>query len=211
MVIKGSDKMINIGLTTRVIKNEIDQNIDKIPHSLIEKLDYFQVNPIIIPNISDISIYLKLCDGFIIPGGNTWNEADEKIIKYALENDLPVLGICAGMQAIGNIDTYKDFTVKVINNNHYVANKEYVHEVIIYDGILKDILNKDRIWVNSRHHDMVVKKDFFEVLAVSLDGVIEAINIPSYRCVLGLQWHPEDLKDKDTDKIFKYFIDKCRK
>lgn len=203
--------MLNIGLTTRIIKNELGQSIDKIPHSLIEKLSNYQVRPIIIPNISDISFYLNLCDGFIIPGGNTWVDADIKIIKYAMSKDLPVLGICAGMQAIGNIDTFKDLTINVGNDNHYVTNKKYAHEVILSDGILKDILNKDKILVNSRHHDMVVKKDFFEVLAVSLDGVIEAISIPNYKCIIGLQWHPEDLKDEDTDKIFKYFIDKCRK
>lgn len=203
--------MLNIGLTTRVIKNELNQSIDKIPHSLIEKLSNYQVRPIIIPNICDISFYLNLCDGFIIPGGNTWVDADIKIINYAMDKDLPVLGICAGMQAIGNIDTFKDLTIKLTNNNHYVINEKYAHEVIIYDGILKDILNKDKILVNSRHHDMLIKKDFFRVLGVSLDGVIEAIDIPDYKCIIGLQWHPEDLDDMDTDKIFKYFLDKCRK
>ena len=97
-----------IGISTRIITNDIGLKQDKVPHSLVKKLEEYKALPIIIPNISDISYYLDICDGFIVPGGITWNEVDIEIIKYAFKVNKPSLGICAGMQALANIDTFID-------------------------------------------------------------------------------------------------------
>lgn len=202
--------MINlkkIGISTRIIKNEDGMEQEKVPRSLIKKLIGYDVIPIIIPDINDITFYLELCDGFILPGGTTWNDVDIKIIKYVFKINKPLLGICAGMQALANIDTFIDNTVKV--NNHSFPNMEYVHEISINDGVLKDILNKDKIKVNSRHNYQVEPKDYFKIDAVSDDGVIEAISFSEFKFMVGLQWHPEDMNDDNQDKIFKYFLSKC--
>lgn len=199
--------MKKIGISTRIITNDIGLKQDKVPHSLVKILEEHKALPIIIPNISDISYYLDICDGFIVPGGITWNEADIKIIKYVFKVNKPLLGICAGMQALANIDTFIDNTIKV--DNHNVPNEEYVHEISINDGILKNILNKDKIKVNSRHNYKVEPKDYFKIDAVSYDEVIEAISFPEFKFIVGLEWHPEDMDDEDQNKIFKYFISKC--
>ena len=199
--------MKKIGITTRIITNDIGLKQDKVPHSLVKKLEEHKALPIIIPNISDISYYLDICDGFIVPGGITWNEADIEIIKYVFKVNKPLLGICAGMQALANIDTFIDNTIKV--DNHNVPNEEYVHEISINDGILKNILNKDKIKVNSRHNYMIEPKSYFKIDAVSYDGVIEAISFPEFKFIVGLEWHPEDMDDENQNKIFKYFISKC--
>ena len=199
--------MKKIGISTRIITNDIGLKQEKVPHSLIKMLEKYDVVPIIIPNIKDISFYLDICDGFIVPGGITWNDTDIKIIKYVFKNDKPLLGICAGMQALANIDTFVDNTIKV--KNHNVPNEEYVHEISINDGILKSILNKDKITVNSRHNYMIEPKSYFKIDGVSSDGVIEAISYPEFKFIVGLQWHPEDMDDDDQNKIFKYFISKC--
>lgn len=199
--------MKKIGITTRIITNDIGLKQDKVPHSLVKKLEEHKALPIIIPNISDISYYLDICDGFIVPGGITWNEADIEIIKYVFKVNKPLLGICAGMQALANIDTFIDNTIKV--DNHNVPNEEYVHEISINDGILKNILNKDKIKVNSRHNYMIEPKSYFKIDAVSNDGVIEAISFPEFKFIVGLEWHPEDMDDENQNKIFKYFISKC--
>lgn len=101
-----------IGITTRIITNDIGLKQEKVPSSLIKILEENGVLPIIIPNISDVSYYLDICDGFIVPGGITWNEADIEIIKYVFKVNKPLLGICAGMQALANIDTFVDNTIK---------------------------------------------------------------------------------------------------
>lgn len=199
--------MKKIGITARIITNDIGLKQDKVPHSLVKKLEEHKTLPIIIPNISDISYYLDICDGFIVPGGITWNDVDVKIIKYVFKTNKPLLGICAGMQALANIDTFIDNTIKV--DNHNVPNEEYVHEISINDGILKNILNKDKIKVNSRHNYMIEPKSYFKIDAVSYDGIIEAISFPEFKFIMGLEWHPEDMDDENQNKIFKYFISKC--
>lgn len=199
--------MKKIGISTRIITNDIGLKQEKVPSSLIKILEENGVLPIIIPNIDDISYYLDICDGFIVPGGITWNDVDVNIIKYVFKENKPLLGICAGMQALANIDTFVDNTIKV--ENHNVPNENYVHEISINDGILKSILNKDKIKVNSRHNYMIEPKSYFKIDAVSNDGVIEAISFPEFKFIVGLQWHPEDMDDDDQTKIFKYFISKC--
>lgn len=199
--------MKKIGISTRIITNDIGLKQEKVPSSLIKILEENWVLPIIIPNIDDISYYLDICDGFIVPGGITWNDVDVNIIKYVFKENKPLLGICAGMQALANIDTFVDNTIKV--ENHNVPNENYVHEISINDGILKSILNKDKIKVNSRHNYMIEPKSYFKIDAVSNDGVIEAISYPEFKFIVGLQWHPEDIDDDDQNKIFKYFISKC--
>ena len=129
-----------------------------------------------------------------------------EVLKHAMKYEKPLLGICAGMQLLANADSFLDHTIKVGNNSHYVSNKEYVHEITIYDGILKDILKKKKIFVNSRHHDTIISKDFFKVEAMSDDGIIEAISLNGYKFIFGVQWHPEDMNDEDQVKIFNYFV-----
>lgn len=196
----------NIGITTRILTNDIGIQIEKIPHSLVNKLEKLGVNIIIIPSVKNIDFYIKLCDGFIIPGGEIWSLVDVEVLKHAMKYEKPLLGICAGMQLLANADTFCDYTIKVGNNNHYVPNREYVHEITIYDGILKDILKKKKIFVNSRHHDTIISKDFFKVEAMSDDGIIEAISLNGYKFIFGVQWHPEDMNDEDQVKIFNYFV-----
>jgi len=196
-----------IGITTRILTNDINLEIEKIPHSLIKKLEKYDVTAIIIPCVNDISFYLDLCDGFIIPGGNTWSDVDVKVLKHAMKYNKALFGICAGMQAIANINTFMDHTVKVDSDiNHYVPNKEYVHEININDGILKDIIGKNKISVNSRHHDTVINENFFKVEARSDDGIIEAISLNGYKFIFGIQWHPEDMNNIYQDKLFSYFV-----
>lgn len=204
-----------IGITTRVV--EIDNKlIEKVSESLIKKVIEVGGIPIIIPyvNEKDINFFLELCDAFIIPGGFSWHNLDEIIIEYAIINDKPLLGICAGMQGIGNYKNFQrsslsDKTVLIENKEHN-SNNEYVHEIIIKGCMLKNILKEDKILVNSRHNSMIVNDDFFDIEAVSPDNVIEAIKVKNKRFILGVQWHPEDLDDIYSYNIFKALIINCK-
>ena len=69
----------------------------------------------------------------------------------------------------------------------------------------------NKIMVNSRQNDTVNLNDNFVVDAKSRDNIIEAVHIPNKTFILGLQWHPEDLSDEYSKKIFQYFIEKCKK
>lgn len=197
-----------IGITCRTIKND-DRDILKVNKSIVDYVIKSGGIPLLILSDMDFSIF----DGFIFPGGYSWENLDEKILKYAFDNDIPALGICAGMQLIASMDKFGNVLDNciAIGNNHHQSKDEYVHEITINKGILLDILGSNKIIVNSRHNDTVNLNDNFTVDAYSSDNIIEAVHIPNKTFILGLQWHPEDLSDEYSEKIFKYFIEKCKK
>ncbi len=167
--------------------------------------------------IEEVENVLKLCDGFILPGGDTWYQLDEMVIKYAIKYDKPLLAICLGMQALSKVLNCK--TKKVYDNtikndtfiNHYLPNEDYAHEVIIdKNSKLFSILKEEKIKVNSRHNYHVppfLNTNY--ISARSLDGLIEGVEVRNKKFIIGVQWHPETILEKDINakKIFKAFFD----
>lgn len=161
---------------------------------------------------------INLCDGILFPGGTKWYEFDEYIYHYACEKDIPMLGICAGMQMMVSLDNNRyqkclDTTKKNETKiEHYDEEAEYVHDVcIVEESILKEIIGQSKIAVNSRHHYHVDKVTSLKINAYSEDGLIEGIEDPTKKFLLGLQWHPESMiqYDQNANKILLYFIQKC--
>lgn len=160
---------------------------------------------------------LDKCDGFLLPGGSEWYSHDEYIVNYAINKDKPLLGICLGMQIMGvmnsrsNLDDFDSTKINQTDINHNQPDTNYVHDVKIMDNtLLMKILNKKIIKVNSRHNYHIDKIVDFNINAVSEDGLIEGIEIPNKKFILGVQWHPENLieLDEDSKKIFDYFLSK---
>ncbi len=195
--------METIGVVTRIDKtenNDVYVCNKKIIDYLISK------NVRIIPLITyDISL-IKMCDGFILPGGD-FKTIDFLIIKYAYEFDIPLLGICLGMQSIGE---YFGGTVTKASN-HY-SKDTYVHNVFIdKSSKLYQILGTENIYVNSRHNDKLINTNI-KVSAYSTDNVIEAIEDSSKKFLIGVQWHPESLYTYNVlaDKLLDSFIKSCK-
>ena len=161
-----------------------------------------------------------MCDGLLLPGGYKWYEFDEFIYNYALEKNMPILGICAGMQMMCMIDQNKNNICKdtTVRNdttiNHHQRDKKYVHNVSIIDNtILSKIIDEKEIKVNSKHNYHVSSTTNLKVSAYSEDGLIEAVEYDDKDFVIGVQWHPETMLDYDenANKILDEFINKCRK
>ena len=193
-----------IGIILRKIK-ENNKEFIGIRNDLIERLKEFNVNIIGIPITNDIKIIIntiKLCQGIIIPGGDNVHINDYLIIKYLYDNNIPVLGICLGMQLMAKSfskDNEKDI------DNHY-SKFNYVHYIDINkDSLLFKILKKERIMVNSRHHSFISNTKL--KVNATCKGIIEGVEASNKKFFLGVEWHPESLNDTNSFILFKYFID----
>jgi len=139
------------------------------------------------------------------------------LAKLALKEEIPVLAICRGIQILnvaagGNL--YQDLGKQRENGlNHYQDAPRWhpTHEVRIDRGsTLYDVIGKEKIKVNSLHHQNVMDVGRgFEVAARSSDGLIEAIEQRESRFQLGVQWHPEAMVDNDENsfRIFSRFVE----
>ena len=167
----------------------------------------------------DLKTIVDCCDGLWIPGGYKWYEYDLVIYQYALKKDIPILGVCAGMQMMASMDNQKrDESIRgnAKNDtkiNHHQENQKYVHNVTITNNtLLKKIVDTDEMQVNSEHNYHVQTTTEFIISAYSEDGLIEAIELPNKKFVVGTQWHLETMLNYDeyANKIVDAFIESCR-
>ncbi len=154
---------------------------------------------------------IEKCDGFLFPGGDKWYGFEQYIYKYAFINDKPVLGICLGMQFLSSLNIFEDCTNLIVSNINHNQKSIYVHEVNIVDSKLKSILKASSIWTNSRHSYTIHKGIKYIISSYAIDGVIESIEIPNKKFIIGVQWHPESNYDKDiySKRLFDAFINNC--
>ena len=89
------------------------------------------------------------------------------------------------------------------------------HKIEILEGtILSDILGAGIHEVNSYHHQAVKElSPKAEKLAVSEDGLIEAIAVKNHRFAIGVQWHPEFsyFNNEESMKLVNAFTKECQK
>lgn len=156
----------------------------------------------------DLKKVIDICDGIICQGGDQFYDYDLKIINYCYKVNKPLLGICLGMQAMAYL-----FDGKLVNlpNLNHKNDNDYVHDINIKkDSKLYQILKREFIKVNSRHIQCIINTNL-DVVAVSSDNIIEAVEDKNKLFFIGLQWHPESMIEYDIleNKIFEYFIKCC--
>ena len=187
--------------------------------------------PILISNykLDVIDKIISVADGILFSGGgdihakffnqklhpkvNDINfERDEfelKLCAKAIQKNLPILGICRGMQII-NIAMGGNIFQHISNHMQNIPRDLPIHNVnVLYGTKLFCISKAEKIKVNSLHHQAVnVLGNEIIISAKADDGTIEAIEMPNKKFVLGVQWHPESLyKIYDVHgKIFKEFV-----
>ena len=138
------------------------------------------------------------------------------IAGLAYQAQLPMLGICGGMQSInvalgGTLlqDIPSQIDSSVPHQPPGSATKTAHTVRVESQSLLHRITRKGKIQVNSSHHQSVKKvAPSLFTSAVASDGVIEAIEAPSHAFLLGVQWHPEFLFDRDPiqKRLFQALI-----
>lgn len=212
------------------------------PKPLVDVLVKNDVIPIILPILPGKLAKASLdgLDGLIIPGGHdiaaeflnenpspelgpTYSPRDAfefPIVKSAVEQHMPLLGICRGAQVInvalgGTI--YQDLPSEyekdsLLQHSQRTKGDLPTHTVKI-DPTSQ--LGKDlgpTAFVNSRHHQAI--KDVapnLKVIAQAPDGVIEAVENKD-ASIQAVQWHPENLwqNDPQQERIFTAFIARAK-
>jgi putative glutamine amidotransferase len=228
-----------IGITLDYQK---EGSFSKRPHYAIRE-GYFSAViaagglPIGIPHEENlIDEYLSKVNALVIPGGDfgldpDWYIEGEKpafeasprlkfdveIITKALEKNIPLLGICAGMQILACMHGCK-MSSKIqnyssMNRNHLneVPAENYAHAIFVDKGTTLHKIVGDKMMANSRHTEGVVKlSDKVQLAGKSDDGIIEAIEIPNKKFALGVQWHPEFFADDANADIIRALINEAK-
>jgi len=152
------------------------------------------------------------------------DEVELTLARRAVADDLPVLAICRGIQllnvALGGT-LYQDIASQVpgaLAHPYQEGNRRdhIAHMVDVVSGSrLHDILwpEDGTLPVNSMHHQAV--KDVAPgcvVTARAPDGVIEGLEEPTRRFVVGVQWHPEEMVENDARmrSLFAHFVAAAR-
>lgn len=198
-----------------------------------------QATPVIFAyDYNAIDEYLNLIHGLIFIGGGfdvnpkrygetahpqvTLNEARDnfefEVFTRAIKQkpDLPILGICNGMQLIniffgGNIiqhipDHKEYMDHQQSHNPEFLGYKPY-HDVVIDESSkLFRISGQKNIKTNSSHHQAIkdLGKDI-RISAWAIDGIIEGIEHSQHPFCLGVQWHPEFDTSTIDKKLFSAF------
>lgn len=198
--------------------------------------------PIMFPLTSDeaeLDQLFDMVDGILLTGGHdvgtdVYGEEPtpncgkpcvlrDKMEKYlldkALEANLPVFGICRGIQfinaALGGT-LYQDIPTEYPSEVEHHMSLPYdrgIHQVEVFDNtLLAQIIGKGYHQVNSYHHQAIKElAPSLMSMAVSEDGLIEAVCVPDKFFVVAVQWHPEFSYESDIEscRLVQAFVDAC--
>src|SRR5438105_2906197 len=176
--------------------------------------------PIVLPYSEDEDApkqAIEICDALVITGGafdippelygakagerlgpmkRGRTAYEQRVLRAALDADVPVLAVCGGMQLLAveaGGTLYQDIRDEVpgaFDHEQRSDPREPGHPVSIVPGTaLEAILGKHEIQVNSTHHQAVKDPGRTRVCALSPDKIVEAIELPG-KFALGVQWHP---------------------
>ena len=128
------------------------------------------------------------------------DEQELMLVRLAADRQIPMLGICRGIQiltaALGG-KLYQDIKTQhnrpCLEHSQTIARGLPSHEVKLEKGsTLYSLFGKETLAVNSFHHQAVSEvPDGFRITAVAPDGIIEGMESTTFRPIMGVQWHPE--------------------
>ena len=140
------------------------------------------------------------------------------LVKLAVDRQIPILGICRGIQvltaALGG-KLYQDIktqhNIPCIEHSQTIARGLPSHKVRLEkESLLYSFFGKEFLDVNSFHHQAVKEVPAgFRVTAVAPDGIIEGMESISFRPILGVQWHPECFlleNDRSMMPVFNWIV-----
>jgi N5-(cytidine 5'-diphosphoramidyl)-L-glutamine hydrolase len=177
-----------VAITQRVsVISECGERRDCLDQSWTRFLAACGLLPVLLPNVMEAA--LSLCQraaiaGLVLTGGNDLAEVggdaperdsvENALVDWAEQRNLPVLGVCRGMQVI-----QRRFAIPLRRVEGHVVQ----HQMIRIEGEPKA--------VNSYHRFAAFdSRPPLDVWALADDGVVKAIRHAT-RPITGIMWHPE--------------------
>jgi putative glutamine amidotransferase len=186
--------------------------------------------PVHLPQHVDPAEYAGRLDGVLLSGGadvapvrygatpdpatgpveDDRDAAELALIEVAVAEELPVLGICRGLQLLnvwagGTLHQHQP-----VHARYDLAVDDAFDEVVVAPGSQLAALHGDRLRVNSLHHQTVERvADGWVVTARSADGTVEALEWPGHE-LIAVQWHPELLPGAASDPVCAGLVARAR-
>ena len=206
-----------------------------LPYEYVTKIERAGAIAVLIPPRADAdaqmaAAVLSRLDGVMLAGGvdveprryaaaahPSVQEArpDRDALELALaevtdELDIPVLGVCRGMQVMAVAEggmLVQHLPDLVGHDEHSPAPGVYgSHSVRTVQGTTLSALLGQQVVIPSYHHQSVSTHPGYVPAAWAPDGTLEAMERPMARFRLAVQWHPEAGPD---DRLFDAFVQAC--
>ena len=191
--------------------------------------------PVIVPPVADkdvIANTLDHIDALLLSGGGDYNPlwADEQpspslhsinaerdlaellTVRLAYNRQMPMLGICRGLQTIamaleGHVQQDITGNPEHIKHSQDADRTEPTHSITVTrDTLLASIYDAEEFAVNSFHHQAVDDPGCRLIAtAYADDGTIEAVESSEHKPIIGVQWHPEWL-DEEGLPLFRWLV-----
>ncbi len=202
-----------------------------IPHAYVHAVTVSGGRAVVIPPESVAPDLVELLDGLVLAGGpdvtpDNYGQtphaettvvrperdaAELGVLHAALAADLPVLGVCRGLQLMA-VDAGGHLHQHVPDLVGHVAHRpapgEYgVHSARFAPGSRVAAVLGEELVVNSYHHQSVADAGSLVVTGWADDDTIEVAEMNGRRFVLGVQWHPEAT---DDHRLFAALVEAAR-
>lgn len=243
--------MLKVGLSSCFMYPDVKRKVfgpkslTYVENDMVNFFSNKDLMPILIPDLSDEKLgkYLDNVSGLVLQGGsdvsplsygeegikdNKWpgdkhrDDYELRLIKLALDRNLPILGICRGFQILNTYfkgTLYQDLNTQTdtkVKHRDAIEYDSVNHSVDLKDdALLKKVYKKEKIQINSVHHQGVKElgKNLVWEATSTDDGLCEAFRYDDMEkhWIWGVQWHPEftfNLKDQldSSEPILNEFI-----
>lgn len=218
--------------------------IQSVGENYLHSLEEAGALPLILPIYDEpeaLDRYVRLCDGFLIPGGLDVNPMfygedpspllgmcrqdydlfELHLISLLREAKKPVLAICRGLQILNVAyggTLYQDLSLFPGAMEHLQQEDMpggVSHKITIEEGSMLHRLFGVELWVNSFHHQAVKELgQGLKITARAYDGVVEALEATDMPYLHAVQWHPEIFwlrKDNTMLPLLKDFVEACQR
>ncbi|MFD9592632.1 gamma-glutamyl-gamma-aminobutyrate hydrolase family protein [Kitasatospora sp. NPDC059973] len=206
------------------------QRASLVPQTYVDSVAAAGGTPVLLPpQPGDAGPLLDALDGLVLAGGPDIDparyaaEADPRtgpshqarddweltLLRGALDRDLPVLGVCRGMQLL-NVALGGTLRQHLPERSHQIVPAEFVRRrVAVEAGSRLAAVLGPAAEVSCYHHQATDRTGSgLRVTARAEDGTVEALELPGHRFALGVQWHPET--DPDDPRLFRALVEASR-